>query len=263
MVQRLLLTGAAGNIGRDLRTRLAAHCQALRVSDAADVGPARPGEECVTARLEDAQAMDQLLAGVDAVVHMGGVPEERSFESILSANIVGLRNLYEAARRHGVRRLVVASSLHVTGFYRQDEVVDAHMPARPDGYYAISKLYGENLGRYYFDRFGIETVSLRIGSYRVEPLTRRELSSWISADDMERLVLASLRAPVVGHTIVYGVSANASNWWDNRSAQHLGYQPQDDASAHAARLNALEPTLDLNNPATVFQGGLFVRNEPQ
>ncbi|NBT91237.1 MAG: NAD(P)-dependent oxidoreductase [Betaproteobacteria bacterium] len=248
LVQRLLLTGAAGNIGRDLRTRLAAHCQALRVSDAAHVGPARPGEECVTARLEDAQAMDQLLAGVDAVVHMGGVPEERSFDSILAANIVGLRNLYESARRHGVRRLVVASSLHVTGFYRQDEVVDAHMPARPDGYYAISKLYGENLGRYYFDRFGMETVSLRIGSYRVEPLTRRELSSWI---------------PVVGHTIVYGVSANASSWWDNRSAQHLGYQPQDDASAYAARLNALEPTLDLNNPATVFQGGLFVRNEPQ
>ena len=98
LAQRLLLTGAAGNIGRDLRTRLAAHCQALRVSDAADVGPARPGEECVAARLEDAQAMDQLLAGVDAVVHMGGVPEERSFESILAANIVGLRNLYEAAR---------------------------------------------------------------------------------------------------------------------------------------------------------------------
>jgi len=142
-------------------------------------------------------------------------------------------------------------------------VVDAQMPARPDGYYAISKLYGENLGRYYFDRFGIETVSLRIGSYRVEPLTRRELSSWISADDMERLVLASLRAPVVGHTIVYGVSANASNWWDNRGAQHLGYQPQDDASAHAARLLAQEPTLDLNNPATVFQGGIFVLNEPQ
>jgi uronate dehydrogenase len=142
--------------------------------------------------------MDQLLAGVDAVVHMGGVPEERSFESILAANIVGLRNLYEAARRHKVRRLVVASSLHVTGYYRQDQVVDAQMPPRPDGYYAISKLYGENLGRYYFDRFGIETVSLRIGSYRVEPLTRRELSSWISADDMERLVLASLRAPVRG-----------------------------------------------------------------
>ena len=263
MITRLLLTGAAGNIGRDLRTRLAAYCQALRVSDVADLGPARPGEEHCTARLEDADAMDRLLAGVDAVVHMGGVPEERSFESILAANIVGLRNLYEAARRHGVPRLVVASSLHVTGYYRQDQVVDAHMPPRPDGYYAISKLYGENLGRYYFDRFGIETVSLRIGSYRAQPLTRRELSSWISADDMERLVLASLRAPVVGHTIVYGVSANVSSWWDNRSAQHLGYLPKDDASVHASRLLAEEPQLDLNDPATVFQGGLFVHNEPQ
>ena len=164
MFARLLLTGAAGGLGRELRARLKAHCGVLRVSDIADLGAAAPGEELAPAALEQPDAVLALLAGVDAVVHLGGVSVEGPFGPILQANIVGAYNLYEAARKHGVRRIVFASSNHVTGFYRQDEVIDTRMPMRPDGYYGISKAFGENLAQFYFDRYGIETVSLRIGS---------------------------------------------------------------------------------------------------
>ena len=134
---RLLLTGAAGGLGRVLRPRLKARCDVLRVSDIAELGAAAPGEELRPARLEDRTAMRTLLEGVEAVVHMGGVSTEQPFDLILQANIVGAFNLYEGARVQGVKRIVFASSNHVTGFYRQDEVVDARMPVRPDGHYVL------------------------------------------------------------------------------------------------------------------------------
>ena len=207
--ERLLLTGA---LGRELRTCLAPHCERLRLSDVADLGVAQPNEEVVQAALQDGPAIDALLAGVSAVVHLGGVSVEGPFEPILQANIVGVFNLYEAARKHRVPRIVFASSNHVTGFYRQDEVIDATMPVRPDGYYGLSKAYGENLARFYFDRYGIETVCLRIGSCFPQPKDRRMLATWLSYDDLERLVVASLTAPVVGHSIVYGMSDNLAGW---------------------------------------------------
>ncbi|MEO7151198.1 MAG: NAD(P)-dependent oxidoreductase, partial [Burkholderiaceae bacterium] len=147
---RLLLTGAAGALGRELRRRLAPHCDRLRLSDVADLGAAQAHEEVMQAALQDGPAVDALLDGVSAVVHLGGVSVEGPFEPILQANIIGVYNLYEAARRHKVPRIVFASSNHVTGFYRQDEVIDATAPARPDGYYGVSKAYGENLARFYF-----------------------------------------------------------------------------------------------------------------
>ncbi|MES1163828.1 MAG: NAD(P)-dependent oxidoreductase, partial [Rhizobacter sp.] len=171
--KRLLLTGAAGGLGRELRRRLKAHCAVLRLSDIADLGAAQPAEELMPAQLQDAAAVHALLAGVDAVVHLGGVSVEGPFEPILQANIVGAYNLYEAARKHQVRRVVFASSNHVTGFYRQDEVITPSMPMRPDGHYGLSKAFGENLAQFYFDRYGVETVSLRIGSSFPEPADRR------------------------------------------------------------------------------------------
>jgi uronate dehydrogenase len=260
--QRLLLTGAAGGLGRVLRPRLARRCTTLRVSDIADLGAEAPGEEVVPAKLEDAAAVLDLLAGVDAVVHLGGVSVEGPFEPILQANIVGVHNLYEAARRHRVRRIVFASSNHVTGFYRQDEVVSPREPMRPDGNYGISKAFGELLSRFYFDRYGIETVCLRIGSSFPEPKDRRMLATWLSYDDLERLVVASLTAPVVGHSVVYGMSDNTTVWWDNTSAAHLGYRPQDSSERFRAAAEAREPRLDPTAPAVRFQGGAFVTRGP-
>ena len=260
--QRLLLTGAAGGLGRVLRPRLARQCVTLRVSDVAELGSAAASEELVPARLEDNSAVLELLAGVDAVVHLGGVSVEGPFEPILQANIVGVHNLYEAARRHRVRRIVFASSNHVTGFYRQDQVVSPREPMRPDGNYGISKAFGELLSRFYFDRYGIETVCLRIGSSFPEPKDRRMLATWLSYGDLERLVVASLTAPVVGHSVVYGMSDNATIWWDNTSAAHLGYRAQDSSEPFRAAAEARQPHLDPTDPAVRFQGGAFVTRGP-
>jgi len=259
---RLLLTGAAGGLGRELRPRLKAFCKVLRLSDIADLGVPAVGEELMPAALENADSMLALLAGVDAVVHLGGISVEGPFGPILQANIVGAYNLYEAARKQGVHRIVFASSNHVTGFYRQDEVIDATMPMRPDGYYGLSKAFGENLAQFYFDRFGLETVSLRIGSSFPEPLDRRMLATWMSYDDLERLVVASLNAPVVGHSVIYGVSDNATTWWDNTPARHIGYRPQDSSEPFRAAAQARQPLLDLTDPATLYQGGGFVTKGP-
>ena len=259
---RVLLTGAAGGLGRQLRPRLQKRTTLLRVSDVAAMDPAGQGEEVVQCDLADAAAVDALVQGMDTVVHLGGVSTEHPFETILPANIVGVYNVYEAVRKHKVRRVVFASSNHVTGFYRQDEVIDANAPVRPDGYYGISKAFGESLSRFYFDRYGIETVCLRIGSSFPEPKDRRMLATWLSYDDLERLVLASLTTPVVGHSIVYGMSDNARTWWDNTPARHLGFRPQDSSEPYRAAREAAQPTLDRQDPAVIYQGGAFVRMGP-
>ena len=257
--QRLLLTGAAGSLGRTLRPRLAKLCDHLRVSDIADLGTEAPGEEVRKVALEDAQAMRSLLEGVDAVVHLGGVSVERPFDEVLPANIVGLYNLYEAARLAGTRRVVFASSNHVTGFYRQDEVITPRDPVRPDGFYGLSKAFGESIARLFFDRYGIETVCLRIGSAFETPKDRRMLATWLSFADLERLVVASLTAPVVGHSVIYGMSNNRLTWWDNTSAKHLGFAPEDSSEPYRADIEARQRHIDLDDPAAVFQGGAFVR----
>jgi uronate dehydrogenase len=260
--ERLLLTGAAGALGRVLRPRLRRLCRVLRVSDIAAMEAAGAGEETVVAPLQDAAAVYALVAGVEAIVHLGGISVEGPFQPILDANILGLWHLYEAARKHGTRRIVFASSNHVTGFYRQDEVISPADPMRPDGHYGLSKAFGENLSRFYFDRYGIETACLRIGSSFPEPKDRRMLATWLSYDDLERLVVASLTAPVVGHSIVYGMSDNKTIWWDNASAAHLGYRPQDSSEPFRATAEARELRLDPADPAVRFQGGGFVTRGP-
>jgi uronate dehydrogenase len=261
-LHRLLLTGAAGNLGRELRPRLKAYCDTLRVSHRQEFGPAAPGEEVMLAALEDKAAMLALLKDVDAVVHMGGVSTEQPWEPILAGNIVGMVNLYEAVRRNGVRRVIFASSNHVTGFYRQDQVISPRDPVRPDGFYGLSKAFGENLAQLYWDRHGIETVSLRIGSSYAEPKDRRMLATWMSFNDTERLIVAALSAPLVGHSILYGMSDNATTWWDNTSARHIGYRPQDSSERFRAVVEARQPTLDASDPAVIRQGGTFVRTGP-
>jgi len=260
--RRLLLTGAAGGLGRVLRPRLKRLCATLRVSDVAALAPAGEGEEVARVPLEDAQAVRALLDGVDAVVHLGGISVEGPLEPILDANVRGTYHVYEAARLHGTRRIVYASSNHVTGFYRQDEVVDPSMPMRPDGHYGLSKAWGELVARFYFDRYGIESVCLRIGSSFPEPKDRRMLATWLSYDDLERLVVASLTAPLVGHSVVYGLSDNTTAWWDNTSAAHLGFRPRDSSERFRTALEAKEPALDPTDPAVRFQGGAFVTKGP-
>jgi uronate dehydrogenase len=260
-VSTLLLTGAGGNLGKVLRERLKPYATVLRLSDINDLGPAQAGEEILIGDLADPEKVDEMVRGVDAIVHMGGVSVERPFDEILPANIQGVYNLYEAARRHGVKRVIFASSNHVIGFYRQGQVIDADVPVRPDGYYGISKAFGENLSRFYFDRYGIETVCLRIGSSFPEAKDRRMLITWLSYDDLTHLIAQSLFTPHVGHTIVYGASANRESWWDNSRAVHLGFRPKDSSEPFRARAEAQAP-LAPDDPAARYQGGAFVKAGP-
>jgi uronate dehydrogenase len=260
--ERLLLTGAAGGLGKVLRPRLKACCDVLRVSDIAELGPAAVGEEVRPAALEDKAAVMALLEGVSAVIHLGGISTEHSFEEILPANIVGTYHVYEAARVQGTRRIVFASSNHVTGFHKQSQTITLRDPPRPDSYYGVSKAFGENLAQFYWDRHGIETVSLRIGSAFPKPLDRRMLATWLSYDDLERLVIAALSAPVVEHTVVFGMSNNPLTWWDNGGARHIGYQPQDSSEPFRAEVEARQQTIDNKSPVAIFQGGRFVVEGP-
>jgi uronate dehydrogenase len=259
---RILLTGAAGGLGKALRERLKANCNVLRLSDRLDFGPAVEREEVAVADLADADAVLSMMQGVDAIIHLGGVSVESPFNPILQANIIGAYNLYEAARKQGVKRVVFASSNHVTGFYKQSETITADQPARPDGLYGLSKAFGEDLSRLYFDRYGIETACVRIGSSFPEPRDRRMLATWLSFDDLHRLITACLTTPVLAHTIIFGMSNNAVTWWDNSRARHVGYVPQDSSDVFREAVYAKTPPPDLSDPAAQYQGGAFVRTGP-
>lgn len=259
--QRLLLTGAAGGLGQVLRTGLRGAARVIRLSDIAPMAQAGEGEEAVNCDLADKAAVDALVAGCDAIVHLGGISVEKPFEQILEANIKGVFHIYEGARRHGVRRVVFASSNHVIGFHRQGELLDASCARRPDGYYGLSKSFGEDVAQFYFDRWGIETVSLRIGSSFPQPRDRRMLVTWLSYRDLTDLVLRALTAPDVGHTVVFGASANRDRWWDNRLATRVGFEPRDSSEPFRAEVEA-QPTPDPANPATQYQGGAFVTLGP-
>jgi len=261
LFNRLLLTGAAGGLGRALRARLTDLTRTLRLSDVTDAPEAATAVEWMKVDLADGAAVHELLRDVDAVVHLGAVSVEGPFEPILQANILGVFHLYEAARRHGVRRIVFASSNHVIGFYRQGERIDANVPLRPDGYYGASKAFGEQLSRFYFDRYGIETVCLRIGSSFTQAKDRRQLVTWLSYDDLFELIRRALVTPKVGHTIVYGASANRDSWWDNSQAAHLKWQPRDSSEQFRARIEA-QPDLPADDPEAIYQGGVFVKAGP-
>jgi uronate dehydrogenase len=259
---RILLTGAAGGLGQALRPRLKANCKVLRSADRVAFGLAGEQEEFVLADLADAGAVMSMMQGVDAVVHLGGVSTEAAFEPILQGNILGVYNLYEAARKQGVKRIVFASSNHVTGFYKQSETINASHPPRPDSLYGVSKAFGEDLSRFYYDRYGIETACVRIGSSFPEPKDRRMLATWLSFDDLHRLITACLTTPVLGHSIIFGMSNNVVTWWDNSQANHIGYKAQDSSDVFKDAVYARTQAPDLTSPVAQFQGGGFVQAGP-
>lgn len=261
--KRILLTGAAGGLGKVLRERIKPWAEVVRLSDIADLGEAREGEEIVQCDLADKEAVVKLLEGVDAVLHFGGISTEKPFEPIMQANILGVANLYEALHKAGTRRVVFASSNHAIGYHPVTTVLDADSPTRPDSYYGLSKVFGEQIARYYFDRFGIETVCVRIGSSFPEPANKRMMSTWFSYDDLTELLRCSLFAPRVGHTIVYGMSDNDSVWWDNRLASHLGYKPKDSSARFAHLFPDTSEFPARDDVTTMYQGGKFLLDGPQ
>lgn len=260
--KRILLTGAAGGLGKVLRDRIKPWATVVRLSDLADLGPAGEAEEIVRCDLADKAAVLALMEGVDAVLHFGGISTEAPFEDIMQANILGVANLYEAIHKAGVKRVVFASSNHAVGYYRTTDMIDANMPTRPDSMYGVSKCFGEQLSRYYYDRFGIETVCLRIGSSFDEPRNARMMTTFLAYDDLVELVRCALFTPRVGHTITFGVSDNKTKWWDNRLAAHLGYEAQRSSREFAERFPQSGEWPAKEDVTATYQGGPFVLAGP-
>lgn len=256
-MNRILLTGAGGMLGNVLRQKLNGWVPNLRVSDISDLGVAAVGEEVIHGDLANMDDVTKLVDGCDGIIHLGGVSTENTFDNIIDANIRGTYNIYEAARKAGVKRILFASSNHTIGFHDRETKLDQQSPLRPDSIYGLSKCFGENLAQYYFDKFGIETVSARIGSCFAEPKNRRMLATWLSYDDFERMVKAVFNAPRVGCTFLYGASNNKEQWWDNSHASFIGWHPEDDTEAYRAKIEAQGEKEDPNDPAVRFQGGPF------
>jgi len=260
-MHRVLITGAAGDIGSRLRTLLAGRYPALRLTDLKPMAPAGAGEEVVVADLGDPDAVEALCKDVDGIVHLGGISGESDWTSILDANIVGSYNLFEAAKRQGVKRVVFASSNHAVGFYRRDQVIGTDVTPLPDSRYGLSKAFGESLGALYAHKYGLEVLCLRIGNVTERPIDKRRLSIWVSPRDLAGLIQIGLEHPDIKYEIAYGVSDNARGWWDNSAATRLGYQPQDRAEDFAEAVLAEEPDHADDDVTEIYQGGTFVTAE--
>ncbi len=258
MLNKLLITGANGELGSVCRNRLGHLAETVRLSARKGLGAAAEKEEIVYCDLGDKAAVEALVDGCDGIVHMGGQSVEAPWDVVRNANIDGVFHLYEAARKSQVTpRIVFASSNHAIGFYPQSERLDAKSPPRPDGLYGVSKVFGEAIASMYYDKFGIETACIRIGSCFPEPKDHRMLATWMSQDDFVRLIERIFLVPRLGCPIIYGASANAASWWDNRDVAYLGWTPQDSSEGFRAKLDAAMDPPDRDDPLAMYQGGAF------
>lgn len=261
VTERILITGAGGNMGRMLRTRLAAPGRVLRLLNRSPVAAAAPGEavEIVTATVTDLDAMIAAADGVDAVIHLGGISQEAPFEEILQSNVMGSYCVLEAARRQGVARVLLASSNHAVGYTSRDDSpppgLPANLPPRPDSFYGWGKTAMESLGRLYVDTYGMDVFCLRIGSCFEMPLDVRTLATWMSPDDAARLVEACLDTDQRGYQTIWGVSRNTRRWWSLEAGEKIGYHPVDNAEDFAGPLLAEYGEPDLDLPVHRLVGG--------
>jgi uronate dehydrogenase len=251
----LVLTGAGGQLGFVLRPRLLARGIPVRAVDIAPITPVDPRETIVIGDLRDADIVDRALQGATSVLHLAGTSVERPLTEIIQNNLVALHALYDGARRHGVRRVVFASSNHTIGMYPVGQHLNLSAAYRPDGLYGLSKLWGEGMGRLYWDKHGIEGVALRIGSALPRPTEERHLSTWLGHDDLEHLVMQSLTAPISDYRPIWGVSANTRSWWDNAEAAELGYRPRQNAEDYIGDIEVM------SGAVWRFQGGSFAEGK--
>ncbi len=259
-MKTILMTGAAGGIGTYLRPELKDK-YALRLSDRDSIDDLGDDETFMQAELTDLDALCAAMEGVDGILHFGGHASEGEWEAILDANIIGMRNIYEAARLSSVKRVIWASSNHAVGFYRRDQTIDHTVYPKPDSRYGVSKVFGEAMGSLYVDKYGLEVVNLRIGNVGVQPIDKRRLAIWISPRDLAQLCSIGLDHPDIRFEIFYGASDNARGWWDNSNAERFGYRPQDRSEDYAEEVLAIEPPTSPDDPDEIYQGGAFVSSE--
>lgn len=255
------MTGAAGGIGGRLRTMLKGVYRELRLSDIAVPPGLAKDAPFVPADLADFAQVEKAVQGAEGIIHLGGVSIEKPWATIHPANIVGCYNLFEAARRHGVQRVVFASSNHVMGFYRRKRRVGTDALVRPDSRYGVSKAFGEALGAFYADKYGLRVLCIRIGNFADKPVDMRRMSIWISPDDLVQLIRIGLEHPDLRYEVVYGASENARSWWDNAAAYRLGYRPTGRAEDHLADALTGQAKLPPDPIGDMFEGGPFCSDE--
>ena len=259
-VAKVALSGASGAIGRVLRPKLLEHGVDLRSAGGSKpLEPLSPAEDVMHGDLRDPAVVDRLLNGVGVLIHMAGTSVERPLPEIGENNLRGLFEVYEGARRNRVRRVVFASSNHAFGMHAVTDKLPLDAPFRPDGLYGLSKMWGEGMARMYWDKHGIEGISLRIGSALPRPTEFRHLSTWLGHDDLVHLIVRCIEAPPVGYLAVWGVSANARSYWTPTGSEPLGYRPRQNAEDYAAEILAKENPLDAVGRR--FQGGSFAAHD--
>jgi uronate dehydrogenase len=262
---KILLTGGNGRIGRALRPVLrtlasALGGQTLRVSDREGSSTEHaPDEEILLGSITDTAFMDRLLDGVNVVVHMAATSNEQAFPLVLDNNHKGLYELYEGARRHGLRRILYASSNHAFGLHPVGQKLKLDAPFAADCFYGLSKVWGEALARMYWEKHGIETVALRIGTFMgVPPRNERELATWMGQEDLESMVRCAIEAQDVGFAPVWGISDNRRAYYDVHEPNKIGFVPKQDAEVFAAETLAAAAGVAVDPVATRYQGGKFV-----
>jgi uronate dehydrogenase len=254
-MKTILITGAAGDVGTHLRRELAGK-YALRVSDLRSLRKINKEEQFVRADISRMSDALKITKGVDAVIHLGGYSVEGPWAGILKANIVGCYNVFEAARRNGVKRILFPTSNHAVGFYARSQTIDHRVYPRPDSRYGVSKAFGEALGSLYADKYGMQVFCMRIGNVNARPIDKRRLSILFTPRDLAQLVIIGIEHPDIRFEIVYGISRNSRAWYDNANAFRLGYRPQDDSEQWAAEVLAKEPRGG-DAIAEKYQGGVF------
>ena len=229
--KRVLITGAAGGVGSRLASDLREVYDLVLHGRSAEEAP--PGTDFRIAELGEYDEVRALMDGVDTVVHLAGASAPESpWEAVLEANLIGQRNVLEAARDAGVRRVVLASSNHAMGMYDRYEqwpVYPDQIP-RADSLYGVSKIFGEALGRYYHDEYGLDVIALRIGWVAEDPLAAEEdvlRAMWLSPADCTRVVRRAIEAEV-RFGLYYAISDNPNRRWSlTNTTLELGYRPQD------------------------------------
>lgn len=260
-MKKLVLTGAAGRLGSYLREPLTRMCDELVSTDImAEIGKLYESESYVQADLADLAAIEAVLDGADMVVHFGAIGDEAPWDDILQSNIIGAYNVWEAAYRCGVKRVVYASSVHAVGMHMKTDTIGLDAPHKPDTYYGLAKCFAEDLASLYWDKRGIESVCMRIFSC-AQATNARSIGTWLSYDDLIHLVERSIDSPVVGFTKVWGISNNDRAVVDNSKAGHLGYRPKDNAEQFAKDVFAKTPPLDNKDLANLCIGGPFATVE--
>lgn len=255
--QRILITGAAGKVGTQLRPRMARAGRKLRLLDLRQplplaeipdgAGVEAADEEVIVGSVSDTALMAEACKGMDALIHLGGISGESTMDKVIDVNIRGTLLALEAARDAGVPRVILASSNHAVGFTpRTDVPVPADTEPCPDTYYGLSKVAMDAAGRMFADRYGMDVLSLHIGSWFPKPRDLRALATWLSPDDGARLVEACLAVESPGYRVVWGISRNTRRWFSLAEGEAIGYHPVDDAEVYAAELIAEhgEPDFD-------------------